>query len=347
MASPSSSSSYELVEPTEPVFHKFPFLPPEIRQQIWLEAIPSPGINFFNVHSFPNDHRNANCSTSPCWLYLDLRRLAITDDDDAVAEYDPSAWMARSVLRRTCREAHAMSAIPPSHAVTLTLTRPRRGLFVRAGDDQLRLMTPLEPRDGGSSSMSITRAAHTEEYPPVEPLERRRVQVHTNDVLCLSVENCSFNLPYEETPILDDSDEHLGWSFDPQLTPRLPNEIPTGRLCASMARGHKTALNAVCSSLCSILSIYDRGRSANQPLVPLIMVDAYKQELGKRNIEELTTAVDVFWDRFGDRYMQIPWRPAELIVEYRLVKIWPEENDIRERYLASAILHSPKRPAES
>ncbi|OTA87808.1 hypothetical protein M434DRAFT_399309 [Hypoxylon sp. CO27-5] len=329
------------------VFTKFPELPPEIRYQIWRTALPHPGINFFNVHCIPNDHPGANRSTSPPWLYLDLRRLSIDDDDEAVAEYDASAWQARETLRRVCREARNICTLSQFEVANITLTRPRRGLFVRAGDGQVKRLTPFTLSDVETSTEP-------------EPLEYRTVQVRADDVLCLSFENCSFNLPFEETAISesgghpgtfivedvnDDTDE-LGWTYDPQLMPPLPVAIPTSRLCVGMARGGRRTLQVAGAILLSMLS-FSREQPEEQMLtrLPLLMLDAYKQELGDRNIEELTPRSEVLWDRFGDPYIALPWDSTDLPADYRLVKVWPESNDIRERYLQSALLQSPKRPA--
>ncbi|KAI0110698.1 hypothetical protein F4776DRAFT_364181 [Hypoxylon sp. NC0597] len=347
-ATSSPSSSPESSIPTA-IFTKFPELPPEIRHQIWRAALPLPGINFFNVHCIPNDHPGANRSTSPPWLYLDLRRLSIDDDDEAVAEYDASTWQAREALRRVCREARNICALSESEVATITLTRPRRGLFVRAGDGQVRRLTPFSLSD-----------VETNAEP--EPLEYRTVQVRADDVLCLSFENCCFNLPFEEAAISDsgghpgtfivedpnDDIDELGWTYDPQLMPPLPVAIPTSRLCAGMARGGRRTLQVAGAILLSMLS-FSREQPEEQMLtrLPLLMLDAYKQELGDRNIEELTPRSEVLWDRFGDRYIALPWDSTDLPADYRLVKVWPESNDIREHYLRSALLQSPKRPALS
>ncbi|KAI0832233.1 hypothetical protein F5Y06DRAFT_301461 [Hypoxylon sp. FL0890] len=348
MTSSASSSSSSSSEPFihEPVFTKFTELPPEIRYQIWHAALPVPGINFFNVHCIPNDHPGANRSTSPPWLYLDLRRLSIDDDDDTVAEYDTSVWQAREMLRRVCREARDVCSLSESEIATVTLTRPRRGLFVRAGDGQVRRLTPFTLRNGGESEGS-------------EPLEHRKVQVRADDVLCLSFENCSFNLPHEETAVSDsgaipdtsiedpsDDTDDLGWTYDPQLMPPLPASIPMSRLCVGLARGGRITLQAAGTVLLNMLP-FSQEQSEEQTLtrIPLLMLDAYKQELGDRNVKELTPRGEVLWDRFGDRYVALPWNSTDLPADYRLVKVWPENNDIRERYLRSALLQSPKRPA--
>ncbi|KAI1371423.1 hypothetical protein F4677DRAFT_310791 [Hypoxylon crocopeplum] len=342
----SASPSPELT--SDPVFTKFPLLPPELRHQIWRTAILSyPGINFFNMHSIPNDHVGANRSNSPPWLYLDLRRLSIEDDDATVSEYDPSVWQARKTLRQTCREARSLCTLPESEAVPITLIRPKRSLFVRAADGQLRRLTPRDDR-------SIRREAG----PGPEPLERRVISVRADELLCLSVENCSFNLPFEEMSLSDGAgfigdtyidagpDDDLGWSYDPHILPLLPSAIPRSRLCINMARGGRTALRPAQEVLCDMLSYsQDHGFGNVMTRVPLVMFDAYKQELGDRRVEELSPEGEVFWDRFGDRYVKVPWDSTELPADYRLAKVWPESNDIRTRYLRSAMLQSPKRPA--
>ncbi|KAI0880586.1 uncharacterized protein GGS22DRAFT_174752 [Annulohypoxylon maeteangense] len=321
--SPSTSSP-------EPLFPKFLDLPPEIRHQIWRFAVPVPGINFFNVHCIPNDHLGANRSNSPPWLYLDLRRLSIHDSDDEVSRYDPSAWQARETLRRVCREARDLCALSKSETANITLTRPRQGLFVMAGDGQIRHMTMF----------SVPAMVP-------EPLEYRTVSVRANDVLCLSVENCSFNMPLEEAVMFDDVETStlLGWPYDPQLTPKLPLAISQSRICLSLARGDRSAL-AASSEVLRCLFSFSHGRSSEptSESLSLLMLDAYKQELGSRRVEELTPRDEVLWDRFGDRYIALPWDSIELPAEYRLVKVCPENNNIRERYLQSVILRSPKRP---
>ncbi|KAI1453845.1 hypothetical protein F4805DRAFT_355231 [Annulohypoxylon moriforme] len=327
--SPSPSPSPSTSTP-ELLFTKFPDLPPEIRHQIWRFALPVPGINFFNVHCIPNDHPGANRSSSPPWLYLDLRRLSIDDSDDEVSRYDPSAWQAREMLRRVCHEARDVCALSESETATITLTRPRQGLFVMAGDGQIRSKTMF--------SVPVKDP---------EPLEHRIVSVRADDVLCLSVENCSFNMPLEEAMMLDDVENstQLGWAYDPQLTPKLPLAIPQSRICFSMARGSRTALTASSEVLRSLFS-FSHGPSSEltSDSLFLLMLDAYKQEIGSRRLEELTPRDEVLWDRFGDRYIALPWDSSELPAEYRLVKVCPENNNIREKYLQSVVLRSPKRP---
>ncbi|KAI1643106.1 uncharacterized protein F4817DRAFT_270247 [Daldinia loculata] len=354
MSSSTSSLDSESPEPSVPhlLFSKFQELPPELRHQIWRMALPTPGINFFNVHCIPNDHPGANQSNSPSWLYLDLRRISINDNDGRVSQYDPSAWQARETLRRVCREARDVCALSPAEAATITLTRPRRGLFVRAADGQLRELLPLRYRS------SFKRRADRR-----EPLERRMVRVHVDDVLCLSVENCSFNLPFEEIPVTnsdglfpygggssDDDEDELGWAYDPQLTPPLPSTIRRSRVCVEMAGGDRITLQSVNEALRDMLSFsQNRHAQVGEMLhqVPLIMFDALKQELGQRRVEELTPWDETFWDRYGDRYIALPWSSTDLLrADYKLTKVWPETNNIRLRYLRSAILQSPKRPAD-
>ncbi|KAI0595718.1 hypothetical protein F4775DRAFT_568025 [Biscogniauxia sp. FL1348] len=426
LRSPSPSPSPS--SPSLQQFSRFPDLPPEIRHQIWLAAVPSPGINFFNVHVIPNDHPGANRSTSPPLARLDVRRLDIDDDDDEhVATYDPSAWRARDALRRTCREARLVCAIPDTKSAHVILTRPRRGLFVRAGDGQLRCLTPLRepPRRlsptsvnanggvGGDSDVGLAAAAVTVEEDSTvdattqqpsstknlgeretekrqqqqqqqtepEPLVYRTIRVHIDDMFCLSIENCSFNLPYEESPILrgasdfdyrgcdydededEDADADLGWVYDPQFHPPLPSSIPLHRYCINLARGNRVALRAVQDIITGLIQTISLPPSLpslpSQPTQPqhLVMLDSVTQDPGERTLAELNpalaagnegkkdndAAVAVFRDRYGDRYAPLPWDSRDLQARYRLTKLWPEANDIRERYLRSALLRSPKR----
>jgi hypothetical protein len=362
--STSSSSSPEL----SLYFPRFNELPPELRHQIWRFAVPKPGINFFNVHSFPNDHEGCNRSTSPPWAYLDLRRLDIEHDNDEVFRYDPSTWQARYAVRQTCREARLICAIPESKAATITLTRPKRGLFVRAGDGQLRntpLRPPIQQQQSNSASDPDRPAQQIASESTTELVVRRKIEVHVDEILSLSVENCSFNLPYEETPSFpsDDDTDGLatgeadeGWAYDPQLIPKLPQTIPSNRLCASMARCSTAHLRIATDALFGLVYSHIPGYLNLRPgeLWPgrlLLMFDAITQEPGERDLEELTPTPEAFWDRFHDCYVRLPWRtgdfnpPDGFPIMYRLTKIWPESSDIRERYLRSALLHSPKRPA--
>ncbi|KAI1405006.1 hypothetical protein F4819DRAFT_502648 [Hypoxylon fuscum] len=326
-----------------PVFTRFSDLPPELRHQIWRAAVPSSGINFFNVHCIPNDHAGANRSTSPPWLYIDLRRLSIQDDDAKVAEYDPSAWQAREALRRTCREARLACTLPETDVANIILTRPKRGLFLRAGDGQLRNLVPWKPPDNDPNGPTVSSVA-----PGTEPLERRMIGVRKEDVLCLSLENCSFNLPHEEAVPIDSdripNDQwELGWAYDPQLMPGLPDAIPASKLCISVTREDPAILNAIADITGGLLTV---------PALPMIMFDAQGHGLGDRRIEDLIPkesedeggSEGVFWDRFGDRYIQLRCSSGHVPAKYRLVKIYPEVTDIRRRYLLSATIPSPKRP---
>ncbi|KAI1109092.1 hypothetical protein F5Y14DRAFT_43946 [Nemania sp. NC0429] len=363
-----------------PQFRRFLSLPPELRHQIWRAAIPSPGINFFNVHCFPNDHLGCSRSTSPPWCYLDLRRLSIDDADDAVARYDPSSWQARAAVRQSCREARLVCAIPGHKAANVTLTRPARGLFVRTADGQLRAATPL-------------RLGRKKRAPRPEPVVRRIVQVHVDDILSLSVENCSFNLPFEDAPYNVDhtsghDDDPEGWAYDPQLTPALPRSIPADRLCANLAVGGTVSLRFAADALFGLLYAHIPGYLELPPgeMWPgrlLLMFDddaVSRNHVDNNNTdnnddddddddsssssnhhldrgqeeEEKEEEVEAVWDRFGDRYVRLPWQltndfiPANLsALMHRLVKVSPETCDIRVRYLASARLRSPKRPARS
>ena len=395
--SSSSSSSSASTSDAAPAFPQFSSLPPELRAQIWRAAVPTPGINFFNTHSFPGDHPGANRSTSPPWLYLDVRRLDVADADADAAAYDPSAWQARYAVRQACREARDVCALPDEKRAAVTLTRPRRGLFVRAGDDQLRRLTPLNsstsPADGGVDGDAAAAVA-------VEPKVTRTIQVHADDVLCLSLENCSFSMPCEEnfqdqTPLgaalssARDRDDHdLGWSYDPQLTP-LPAGVPRNRYCVELARGGVDALQVISEVVPGMLhevlddsddddndggddnaGDVDQARSENTTadhpdpasgsapsgrLPPgreggLIMLDAHVQEIGSRSLAELTPCLEVYYDRFGDAYVPLPFANAAGLrgpfgcPRFRLAKVWPERSNVRVRYLESAQLRSPKRP---
>ncbi|KAH8163137.1 hypothetical protein CIB48_g5119 [Xylaria polymorpha] len=90
----------------------------------------------------------------------------------------------------------------------------------------------------------------------------------------------------------------------------------------------------------------DLGAGQVWPGRLLLLFDAVTQDVGGRDLEELTSTPEVVWDRFGDCYVSLPWRSGPFFpVMDRLTKVWPETNDVRERYLRSALLHSPKRPA--
>jgi hypothetical protein len=84
--------------------------------------------------------------------------------------------------------------------------------------------------------------------PPPEDWVYRQIEVHAEDeMICLSVENCSFNLPAEEanngnggqshlSPSDNDLDE-FGWSYDPQFyRPAETLGIRPGRYCLNLAR---------------------------------------------------------------------------------------------------------------
>ncbi|KAI0400133.1 hypothetical protein F4802DRAFT_507916 [Xylaria palmicola] len=391
-ASEASSSSSSSSIPS-PQFRRFADLPPELRHHIWrFAAPPSPGINFFNVHCFPYDHAGCNRSTSPPWAYLDLRRLDVEHDDAAVARYDPSSWQGRAAVRAACHEARVVCAVPASRAATVTLTRPRRGLFVRARDGQLR-KTRLHIQEGESSL--------------TEPVVRRAVQVHVDDILSLSVENCSFNMPHEERPSFSfsddedaDEDEYEdgdtaardavdGWAYDPQLMPKLPQAIPAGRLCANLARCSTTPLRITTDALFGLLyghipgfldltpepddlwpgrlllmfdsitqaapADYDRDRDPTDPTTTTTTTTGRAPNLQPGEAEEKEEVGEVVHDRFGDRYIRLPWHaegddfrpPAGFPVMHRLAKVWPESNCVRVRYLWSGLALSSKRPARS
>ncbi|RYP03975.1 hypothetical protein DL764_004746 [Monosporascus ibericus] len=354
--------------------HSFPYfasLPPELRAQIWRAAIPAPGINFFNVHSFPGDHAGVNRSDSPPWLYLDMRRLAIEDSDEEVSEYDPSAWQARNAIRRTCREARDVCAIPPDKRATVVLTRPRRGLFIRAGDEQLRRLTPMaameEDRGHSSSRADTVVISHM-------PKASRVIHVHADDILSLSLENCSFNLPYEETFTASaetggsDDDYESGWAYDPQLTP-LPVGVAQNRYCINVARDDREVMHAVAQVIPGMLAGAAVGAEvearpaetesesgsapppeSQSPLlsggVPahyerrqglLVMIDTHAQEMGDPILAGLTSAQEVYRDRFGNAYVPLPFTSGPIWGEdcfpYRLTRVWPDVTETRVQYL--------------
>ncbi|KAI0394169.1 hypothetical protein F5Y17DRAFT_272607 [Xylariaceae sp. FL0594] len=372
------SSSTTPSESPSPSFPLFSSLPPELRHQIWRFAVPSPGINFFNLHCFPNDHDWCDRSNSPPWTYLDLRRLDIEHDDEEVARYDPSTWQARNAVRQACHEARVVCAIPAAQAATITLTRPKRGLFVRASDGQLRLNTPyfVEPSQEDSQHQNQSGSNSTL-YPwrprpshPVisgdrltEPVLRRTIQVHVQEMLVLSVENCSFNMPFEENAMTDpdaaaaddDDDGDPGWSYDPELTPKLPLSIFPAQICINMVRCSVSQFRKLSEPIIGLMyghipeDLYlnedgDLTESLN------IMCDDMALDPGDRDLGELTPLPMVFRDRFGDCYVRLQWDPRPEWLDdscelYRLMKVWPETNDVRKRYIRSAILSSPKRPA--
>ncbi|KAI5919166.1 hypothetical protein F4810DRAFT_518421 [Camillea tinctor] len=358
--------------PSSQQFSRFPDLPPEIRHQIWLAAVPSPGINFFNIHVIPNDHRGANRSISVPLMRLDLRRLEINHHDEQVATYDPSVWQARDALCRTCREARLVCAIPARKAAQVILTRPRRGLFIRARDGQLRSLTPLTdprrrlsltPGDNSAAEATGKQQRQPQELEP-EPLVHRTIRVHIDDIFCLSIENCSFNLPYEESPALwaasdSDDDSDLGWVYDPQFNPPLPSSIPTHRYCINLARSSRLTFSAIQDVITELVtqtpSVSHLPAPQNPDPAHLVMLDAVPQDPGERTLEELNPAFaaaqdknkDIamaFRDRYGDRYAPLPWDSPDLQARFRLTKLWPEVTDIREQYLRSSLPRSPKRP---
>ncbi|KAI2641300.1 hypothetical protein GGS21DRAFT_367585 [Xylaria nigripes] len=331
----------------------FAHLPPELRHEIWRLAVPSPGINFFNVHCFPNDHQTCNRSTSPPWAYLDLRRMSIEHDDCQVSRYDPSSWQARYALRQTCHEARVICALPESSAASITLTRPKRGLFVRAGDGQLR-NTPLQEFNHA--------------MPMTEPVVRRTIQVHLDDILCLSVENCSFSLPHEEAPSFSSSasfndadsqtsgDLENGWSYDPQITPPLPQAISPTRLCASIAMRSINSLHVTADALFGLLYSHIPGYIEPHGEVvwagPLLVMLDDTQATHNYRLEGPTSVPDgpssapkMVWDRFGDCYVWLPGHislfasPQRFPTLYALLKLPPEINSVQHRYRKFAPLY--------
>jgi len=357
----SDSSSFST--DTSHNFSLFPQLPPEIRLLIWSHALPPPGagINFFNVHAFPLDHAGCNRSTSPPWLYLDLRRLSISHTDDEVAQYDPSVWQARAILRSTCAEARSAAAIPPNKLAKVVLTRPQRGLYCRAGDDKLRRFTPY------------TEAQARELV--AEPKVTRTIYIHADDVLTLSIENCSFNLPWEDTLDEDRMTNTLvgsheegphdlgGWGFDPQLTP-LPEGIPARRYCISMIRGARAHFHTLTEAISEAHHLMHGGSLEDHDIgygmldvqtfklgldaaVKTVATNSQKSALVEGLGAGLKQQVQLHWDRFGDCYVPQPWTSngAGRPWCYRLTKVLPEVDDLRGQYIRSALLQSPKRPA--
>lgn len=346
----SGSGSSQSSSESSLIFHLFTQLPPEIRNLIWTHALPPPGsgINFFNVHAFPMDHAGCNRSTSPPWLYLDLRRLSIFDTDNEVAQYDPSVWQARSALQATCTESRSICTIPPDKLATVVLTRPKRGLYCRAGDDKLRRFTPYTERQCQDR--------------PVEPKVMRTILLHTDDIITLSIENCSFNLPWEDT--LDeertestnmDTDFDLGgWGFDPQLTP-LPVGIQARRYCVSMIRGQGPHFQTLTEALNEAHHVVHGGALEDHD-IGFGMLEAQTFKFGREAAARTVASLDararseqarLYWDRFGDCYVPQPWTTPGVGRRwcYRLNKVLPESNDLRDQYVRSALLQSPKRPA--
>jgi hypothetical protein len=117
-----SSDQGSEAEDSPLVFPYFSQLPPELRNEIWRNALPQQGLNFFNVHAAPNSHPGCSRSESPPFLCLDMRRLDIEDTDEEVSLYDPSVWQARHALRQTCREARAAVALEPGRRQTTKAT---------------------------------------------------------------------------------------------------------------------------------------------------------------------------------------------------------------------------------
>lgn len=353
VSSPSSDAS-SCLDSAATTFSPFMKLPPEIRHQIYMAAIPFPGVNFFNIHSFPNDHQGANRSTSPPNLHLDLRRLSIDDDDEDVFKYDPSVWQIRYALRQTCREARVICAIPEDKVICLTLSIPKRGLFTHAGDGLQRSLTPLKQPDHH-----------------FEPSILRQVQVHADDVVALSVENCSFNIVFEESTMFhagrDDEEEeiNLGWAYDPQFKDGRPLGIPKTRFCLNLARDEwatMRALEEIAGALLEAATGQDIQGSADRGLV---MLDNESEE-DMTNITKKyrKKRLKQYRDRWEDIYVAIPWDYEDLPMNLQLIKVEPKaepklgpkvgpkvesniefkKDPIRERYLKSAILKSPKRP---
>ncbi|ETS73659.1 hypothetical protein PFICI_14605 [Pestalotiopsis fici W106-1] len=334
--SSSSSDASSCLDPATTTFSPFMKLPPEIRHQIYLAAIPSPGVNFFNIHSFPNDHHGANRSTSPPNLHLDLRRLSIDDDDDDVAKYDPSVWQIRHALRQTCREARIICAIPEGKVVCLTLSIPKRGLFTHAGDGLQRSMTPLLLPD-----------RH------FEPAVYRQVQIHADDVVALSVENCSFNIVFEESTMFhvgrdDEEDEiNLGWAYDPQFKDGRPLGIPSTRFCLNLARDEwatMRALEEIAGALLEASTGAGQDVPGNDANRGLVMLDNEAEHMDDVTRKYRKKQLKQYWDRWEDLYISIPWDYEDLPMNLQLMKISPEKTSLRTRYLRSAILRSPKRP---
>ncbi|ORY70482.1 uncharacterized protein BCR38DRAFT_422215 [Pseudomassariella vexata] len=176
-----------------------------------------------------------NCDTnvSPPHLYLDSRRLDPSDSDAEVSTYDPSAWQTRLALRQTCREARQICVIPPDKVLTLPLVLPDPNqdlnLCIRAGDGQLRSLTPFSNRDvkPGVYTHRITRSINL---------------LSTDDMIVFALENCSFNLPFEESSgggrgDDDEAEVNQGWSYDPEFhEPAVQFGIREDRFCLCVAR---------------------------------------------------------------------------------------------------------------
>ncbi|KAI0127255.1 hypothetical protein BJ170DRAFT_367137 [Xylariales sp. AK1849] len=341
----STSSSNSPSSPTSPG-QDFPLmrLPAEIRHQIYRAAIPSLGINFFNVHSFPNDHEGANRSSSPPKLHLDLRRLSVEDDDDDVAKYDPSVWQVRLALRQTCREARTICAIPENKTIRLTMTIPKRGLFVYAGDLLLRSMTPMSGLD---------------QMPPPEAVVHRRIEIHADDAVSFSVENCSFNLIFEEANIshvgraAEEDEISMGWAYDPEFAGGVPIGIRRDLYCLNLARDDRETMRHIEEVTPALLKAVT-GRSdghndhpANAfPPTGYVMFDdeVTSPSLALIRGYDASNSRMTFWDRWDDVYASIPSHGDWPWPSWQLVKMAPEKEQMRVRYLRSAQLMSPKRP---
>ncbi|ORY64495.1 uncharacterized protein BCR38DRAFT_435291 [Pseudomassariella vexata] len=356
------------------VFPKFTLLPPELRHQIYLEAIPSPGINFFNVHTWLKDHEGCNKETTPPHLYLDLRRMAIEDDDEAVSRYDPSTWQVRYALRQTCREARRMCAIPSDKVKTLKMTRPKRGLYLKAGDDRLRSETPLVEEDA---------------LPDREPRVSREIQFHADEIVSLSIQNCSLNLPFEHSPVirrerkadfpaLTESD--MGEAYVPLFNdPSSCLGIAEDKFCLSLTRDdHGPALSWAISeilpsfleSVCGVAGV-GPGRISEEEEWLLtdkawVMLDAETAVTSRADAAAWTAAnpgikwdedeefepadTGYFWqervgevkcwDRWGDCYAAAQSYSQGFFVDQQLLKVRPEKTDIRKRYTRSGLLPS-------
>lgn len=342
-------------------FPQFTSLPPELRIQIWRAVLPAPGINFFNVHAFPGDHSGTSRIDSPPWLYLDMRRLSIEHSDEKVASYDPSVWHVRAAIRQVCREARDACAIPIDEKATVTLTRPRRGLFVWAGDEQLRWKTPLKAKKNGDDDTEdanengdypLPTAAQIAGFAPNlvlihdEPKVIRKVCVHVDDIFCLSIENCSFNMPYEDERETHDGHARCssssryysaGRAYKPQLTP-LPVGIPRNRYCINLARKKTIGIDAMALTVPDILAELDienekeprdrndaaatstqssrpsHSSASSPPSKPNssrhptreLMMLDSRTSLRTHSLCDNLWRLEVYYDRFGDMYIPQP-----------------------------------------
>ncbi|KAK6827575.1 hypothetical protein PG987_010916 [Apiospora arundinis] len=373
-------------EPSQ-TFHKFSQLPPEIRHYIFSAAIPKPGINFFNLHTFPNDHPGANRSTSPpsstwtcaAWTYMTTTRTSPSTTRLA-------GKLAILCVRRVVRPGPC-AAIPEDKRISLTLTVPKRGLFVRAGDGLLRSMMPLDaPRRRHSSDgdEDDDDEAEASDAPVTEEVVHRVVDVHADELFVLSVENCSFNLPFEESPALrgedEDDDNDMGWSFDPEFRPcgvawpARPNDGTVSALqeaymaiwCA--VTGWDPVVPMLQSPEAAQLLSNDASFPPMEAHVAVFDEIFQAQESSLAVFEDTCDFVGrpkpahkrhrpvtvAYRDRWDDRYTEVAthdddYFPIESIIwptltARTLVKLGPEKSDVRERYMRSAILQSPKRP---